>query len=93
MAQQIIQLTFLEQSSAPANPDAGDARLYLLTGEKLYVLNSAGTAQEVSYTLSGPSTSRSTSLSDGSMYFDTTLGKPVWYTTTGGWVDADGTTA
>ncbi|MFA5305980.1 MAG: hypothetical protein WC365_00885 [Candidatus Babeliales bacterium] len=93
MAQQIIQLTFLEQSSSPANPDSGDARLYLLSGEKMYVLNSAGAAAEVSYNLSGVSTDRSTSLSDGSMYFDTTLGRPIWYTTTGGWVDADGTTA
>lgn len=42
--------------------------------------------------LSGDTASRPGSPATGWMYFDTTLGKPVWYDGSG-WVDAMGTTA
>lgn len=40
----------------------------------------------------GPSVDRPVTVSDGMMYFDTTLGKPIWYSIDApGWVDATGT--
>lgn len=42
--------------------------------------------------LSGDTASRPGSPATGWMYFDSTLGKPVWYDGSG-WVDATGTTA
>lgn len=40
--------------------------------------------------LSGATTERPTEKPPGYMYFDTTLGKPIWYSGTG-WVDSAGT--
>jgi len=42
--------------------------------------------------LSGATASRPAAPATGTMYFDTTLGMPVWYDGSG-WVDATGTTA
>lgn len=42
--------------------------------------------------LSGATASRPAAPAAGWMYFDTTIGKPVWYDGSG-WVDATGTTA
>ncbi len=42
--------------------------------------------------ISGDTASRPATPATGTMYFDTTLGMPVWYDGSG-WVDATGTTA
>jgi hypothetical protein len=41
---------------------------------------------------SGTTASRPTDYVVGESYFDTTLGKPIWFKATGVWVDAMGTT-
>lgn len=46
---------------------------------------------ELAFNLNGATDSRPTGVSVGTCYFDTTLGKPIWYNGTD-WVDSTGTT-
>lgn len=43
-----------------------------------------------SYPTSGTTAGRPTGIGEGGIFFDTTLGQPIWWTGSG-WVDADGT--
>lgn len=59
----------------------------LLGAVKLSNVTLSGT-----WTMFGPTTNRPTSPLVGDTYFDTTLGKPIWYKGSNAWVDATGST-
>lgn len=78
------QDVFESVAGAQAKADAALAEAQSYTDQKLAQLQ-----QIVLYRLAGPTIDRPDGVAVGTVYFDTTLGKPVWWTGSN-WVDATG---
>jgi len=77
MAQEIIQLTLQEQSSAPASPESGNRRLYILNDGRMYRKDSSGNVIQVQDISAGTFANKPTTPSTGHMYFFTDRGNPA----------------
>ena len=60
-----------------------------INGQSIYA--SQGSSTDISAIRSGSTSGRPSSPTIGYQFFDTTIGKPIWYNGTS-WVDATGTT-